>query len=162
MWLTPQVVGTPPFQYSWLLDPPAEGSCTDCAELLLRPLDTTLVRLTVTDASGCTATARTVVPVEKDYRVFVPNAFSPNDDGFNDRFLPFGKQGTEVVRLQVFDRWGELVYDVREVPAGDYPSGWDGTFHGRPMPAGVYVWRALFRFLDGYEVEQSGDLLLLR
>jgi gliding motility-associated-like protein len=63
---------------------------------------------------------------------FIPNAFTPNGDGNNDLFFVQTQAGANVLMFQVFDRWGEMVHDEL------FP--WDGTYHGKPCPPGVYVY----------------------
>jgi gliding motility-associated-like protein len=67
--------------------------------------------------------------------VYVPNVFSPNDDGRNDRFQPSSSCLFLQYRLTVFDRWGNQVFHT-ENPE----TGWDGRFRGRELPPGVFVW----------------------
>ncbi|MEM1215083.1 MAG: gliding motility-associated C-terminal domain-containing protein [Bacteroidota bacterium] len=89
--------------------------------------------------------------------VYLPNVFSPNRDGVNDRLFP---QGTDfqALRLQIFDRWGQLVYtDTSDAPA------WNGQIRGRVAPAGVYV--AVFEFVNlknDQTVTQTQDVVLVR
>jgi len=91
-------------------------------------------------------------------RVFVPNVFSPNEDGENDVWEIFGQPGVTPVNCQIFDRWGNLCYATHSavMPA------WDGMLKGKVLPGGVYVWQ--FRFLnpEGKEEMLAGDLLLVR
>ncbi|MFM9946380.1 MAG: PKD domain-containing protein [Saprospiraceae bacterium] len=93
---------------------------------------------------------------------YVPNAFSPNQDGINDQFeiLP----GTHVTvmkfKLMIFDRWGNFVFS-----ASDISNGWDGQFLGRPASMGVYVWSLEATVLvcgEQQRIERKGDVVLLR
>ncbi len=94
---------------------------------------------------------------------FLPNAFSPNDDGLNDYFKPICA-GLNNYIFEIYNRWGELVYS-------DSPDskGWDGTFRGRPAEAGAYAYRlsaiGLLRSpttSDARVVERKGTLFLVR
>ncbi len=88
--------------------------------------------------------------------IFIPNAFTPNNDGRNDVFRIFGHTIRET-SLQIFNRWGELVY------SGDgFKDGWDGTYKGKPLNIGVYVYRAFITKNSGYTVTLQGDLTLFR
>lgn len=91
-------------------------------------------------------------------RVFVPNAFSPNDDGENDHWEIQPQQGVTVLRCQVFDRWGNLCYATKP---GESPR-WDGVWKGKNLPSGVFFWQISLLNLEGREEFLSGDLLLLR
>ena len=108
---------------------------------------------------GCTDTGTvsyTVLP--PDYRVFIPNAFSPNGDGINDRFMPrFAMQRTYTGRLQVFDRWGKSVY--HSTGTAIY---WDGkSRNGSLADAGVYHYRVEVIFTDGQKQYFTGEVTLL-
>lgn len=111
-------------------------------------------------------TARDTILVEFrpcESELFVPNIFSPNFDGINDQAGVMGQAGVGVVEVfQVFDRWGNLVYEEKGTPLGPDLRGWDGTYAGRPMPAGVYVYRLEVRFINGEVRSKKGDILLLR
>jgi gliding motility-associated-like protein len=109
---------------------------------------------------GCTDTGTvsfTVPP--SDYLVFIPNAFSPNGDGINDRFEPgFSMKRTYTSRLQLFDRWGKAVY--HSTGAHIY---WDGTnVDGTAANAGMYHYRIELRFADGEKRYYKGDITLIR
>lgn len=78
-------------------------------------------------------------------RVFIPNTFTPNNDGTNDFFLPLS-YGINTVEFQIFDRWGEVVFATAE-----HGKGWDGFFGGKPVADGVYNYRFTFKpHVDSY------------
>ncbi|NCP45110.1 MAG: gliding motility-associated C-terminal domain-containing protein, partial [Flavobacteriales bacterium] len=68
---------------------------------------------------------------------YIPNSFTPNDDGTNDVFRAYG-EGIDLsnFKMYVFDRWGEKIFET-----DDITDGWDGTYRGSPVANGVYVWR---------------------
>ena len=70
-------------------------------------------------------------------RVYVPNAFSPNNDGVNDCFRGYVEPGLEVLsyELKIFDRWGDLIFETTKIE-----DCWNGTFRGKKMDPGVFVW----------------------
>jgi gliding motility-associated-like protein len=84
--------------------------------------------------------------------LFVPNVFSPNEDGRNDVFKPRGTNLFEY-NLRIYDRWGNLVFE-----ADNIEDGWDGTFNGKPMNSGVFV----YYILSAGEVVSKGNVTLLR
>jgi gliding motility-associated-like protein len=130
----------------------------------VKPYDDITYKLTVFDANGCEGFDEVVVELERNRNVFVPNVFSPNGDDKNDFFLPF--TGLGVVRvnyMRVFDRWGELIYSLQNLPAGqDTNIGWDGTFRGKKAESGVYVYLMEVVFEDGQVLLYRGDVNLLR
>lgn len=89
---------------------------------------------------------------------FVPNAFSPNEDGENDRFEPI-LNAAELIRFEVYSRWGELLHEARS----DEDLAWDGTdAKGNKVPLGMYVWKLKMQLESGQRVEESGMLTLIR
>ena len=159
--LRPQVNQTVGLTYDWS---PAEFlSCADCEEPIATPLHSELFTLTVTDPFGCTASADIYLEVIKRRKVFVPNAFSPNGDGINDQFVPFGGSDVRIIHdFKVFDRQGNMVFFAQGFQPEDYNNAWDGSFKGKTMQAGVFVWFAEIEFIDGEKDLFSGDVTLIR
>ncbi|MBK6949767.1 MAG: gliding motility-associated C-terminal domain-containing protein [Haliscomenobacter sp.] len=126
----------------------------------VRPLRTTTYRVELADTSGCVVSDELTIIVENQQRVFAPSAFSPNEDGQNDRFVLFsGPEVREIINLQIFNRWGALVY---EAPIVQETGGWDGTFKGQAAPTGIYLFVAEIRLTNGDTQRISGDFLLMR
>ncbi|RMG92672.1 MAG: gliding motility-associated C-terminal domain-containing protein, partial [Chloroflexi bacterium] len=98
--------------------------------------------VTVTDTAGCTATDSIILIHRCPYRLFIPNAFSPNDDGINDVFKIYGKDLLKA-RLSIYNRWGEKCFET-----DDISEGWDGRINGKIAEPGVYVWQLYF---EGYD-----------
>jgi len=127
------------------------------------PQATSLVNLTVVDINGCTASDQIRVIVEKVRDVYVPNIFSPNDDGRNDVFyIQSGDQVVEIESFSVYTRWGEPVYEAFNIRANDPTQGWDGTYRGELMNSAVFVWYAEIRYNDGQTAIIKGDVVLMR
>ena len=85
--------------------------------------------------------------------IHVPNAFTPNEDGDNDVFLPILAGPVDAYQLDIFDRWGERIHTTTDPGAG-----WDGSSQGTPAQDGVYVWKLRHRVL-GPEGVNSQELL---
>lgn len=153
----------PPIQYIWNAADSLWLSCLDCPDPFVDNLEfAQWFEVQVVDSMGCSATSRILVTVEKLRKVFVPTGFSPNGDGTNDLLLAHGQQTTRVVNFQVFDRWGELLYEAGGFQLNDPNTGWDGTFRGQPMNAGVYVWVLEVEYSDGMHEIYRGSTSLLR
>lgn len=110
--------------------------------------------------------AGAVTAIQSGELVF-PNAFSPGNNGpgdgiydpnslENDIFHPMST-GVEKYKLQVFNRWGELIFETEDIN-----KGWDGYYRGIAAKQDVYVWKAFARFVTGDEKKMTGDLTLLR
>jgi len=137
--------------------------CPECMSVSLRPNFTDTYSVMVTNQNGCSASAELTVLVDRRPAVFIPNAFSPNNDGFNDRLLVFaGKQVSYVRSFQIFDRWGEVVYEVYQFPPNDPAYGWDGNHRGQLLQAAVFVYVAEVETIDGEVHLLKGDVTLVR
>ena len=130
----------------------------------VRPLDGLDYTLTAFDQNGCQATASIFVDVDKNRNIFVPNAFYPGSSRGNDRFRVFAGPGVQsIVQMQVWDRWGELVFQEGPQEPSSFPSyGWDGKFRGEEMNTGVYVYIITVLFEDGLILNYRGSVTLLR
>lgn len=115
------------------------------------------------DELGCSDTLSTVIAAA-NCPVYVPNVFSPNRDGVNDFFFPqaAADAGIEIVRFQIFDRWGGALFEQGTGPIGDVRFRWDGRRAGEPLPQGVYVYFLELRYAEGETLQLSGDVTLLR
>jgi gliding motility-associated-like protein len=144
--------------YQWI--PAINVTCDTCKQTELYPYQTRWYTVVVTDNAGCTATDSVLINVNPLRPLFIPNAFSPNADGLNDGFRAYANDVVAVVRrFSIYDRWGELVYDAQQVPIS---TSWDGTFNGRPMNTGVFVYLMEIEFVDGFRSIYSGDVNLIR
>lgn len=112
------------------------------------------VNLIATNQFGCKDTAVKVITIISDFQL--PNIFTPNGDGTNDEFLPF-TEGVTDYHLMIFDRWGELIFESRDVKVG-----WDGNFNGKPCQQDAYVWKAQVKFFDGRDLNKTGSITILR
>jgi gliding motility-associated-like protein len=150
---------------TYLWTPSKALSCTDCPNPFANPKMTTKYNIKVTDIYGCEASRDVTVIVVCDGRnYFIPNTFSPNGDGVNDIFGPRGKGIARINDMQIFNRWGQLVFEKKNFVANDGTSagGWDGTFKGKPAPADVYVYTIEFVCENGAIIPYTGNVALIR
>ncbi len=142
--------------FSWV---PATGlSCTDCPNPTASPTQTTTYTLLLADGPSCQQEVAVEVVINDNWQVYLPTAFSPNDDGLNDTLLPFRGRGVaEVTYFEIFDRWGNLVWATR----GD-TTGWNGEINGRKAQEGVYVVSVGLVLFNGSQVPLAGQVTLLR
>lgn len=114
------------------------------------------ISLMTFDELGCVSTASIEVEVLASYKIMIPNAFTPNGDGLNDTFIP-KMRGIEEFEMHIFNKWGELVYSCfnRE------DEGWDGKLKGTLSPNGNYVYKIVFRTMDGERGTQTGVFTLV-
>ncbi|NUQ23548.1 MAG: gliding motility-associated C-terminal domain-containing protein [Saprospiraceae bacterium] len=127
------------------------------------PILTTTYTLTASDENGCQAEDAITIFIDKKRRVYVPNAFSPDDDGINDYITVYADTDVVAVKsFRIFDRWGNLLFFNGPFQPNIESYGWDGEFKGKPMNAGVYVYFAEIEFADGQVETFKGDVSLLR
>ncbi len=161
MWVRMPVNAPQNPQVSW--SPSINLSCDTCYQTTAQPFQTTLYTVTIVGDDGCPSRADVLITLDGRREIFVPNAFTPNGDGTNDVFMVYGRPGlARINRMMVFDRWGELVFEVDDAPI-NYPGhGWDGTFKGKPMNVGVFAYVIEVTYLDGTTEILKGDITLMR
>ena len=138
--------------------------CPRCWDIDVQPIQkyaTYILR--AQDSLNCAISDTLEVRVQNLKRVFIPNAFSPNDDDINDFFAVFGaKEVTKITVFKIFDRWGELVFEKQNIEPNAERMGWDGSFRGMRLSPAVYVYYAVVEFLNGDRVVYAGDVGLVR
>lgn len=140
-------------------------TCLDpqCLTIRITPPNTMVVSATALAGTGCSDddAMKIIVRVFRD--VYVPNIFSPNGDGINDLFLPMtGRRVTNINYMQVFDRWGNRMFESRNFQTGDLTAGWDGTFRGRDVGEGVFVYKVEVVYDNGDVELIDGTVTLVR
>lgn len=118
------------------------------------------VYLVATSSDGCTDTTFKTVHVGEDLIYYVPNAFSPDGDEFNNVFKPVLTAGFDVnsYHLQIFNRWGELIFESM-----NYEQGWDGTYHDKKLLDGTYIWKIKVKNKSNdMKTELDGHVTLLK
>jgi gliding motility-associated-like protein len=116
-----------------------------------------LYTIKITTASGCMTVDTQAVKTVKEAQIYVPTAFSPNDDGLNDYLRPIFMGIKEVHYFRVFNRWGQLLYERKaELP------GWDGKISGMPQPSQVVVWMIEGVSVDNRVITRKGTSTLVR
>ncbi len=127
------------------------------------PTRTTTYFLVITDENGCTATDQVTIFVSNERKVYIPNIFSPNGDGSNDFFfVQADRKVTAIPLVQIFDRWGNMVYSTTEMRINEESTGWDGNSNGTPLNPATFVYRIVVEFTDGKSETIIGSIDLLR
>jgi len=126
------------------------------------PARTTTYTVEVLDSLGCISEEQMTVFVEN--QLFIPNLFTPNNDGQNDFFKIYGT-GIKEIEFKVFTRGGKLLYSTNSLEEA-YGEGWDGKNNGNPVGSGVYVWSIKGEYFDerplSFKGQQSGLINLMR
>jgi gliding motility-associated-like protein len=143
---------------SYLWYPMTGLSCDTCPNVSISPSATARYCVIAKTIRGCTDTA--CVNVKVDYacgEVFVPNFFSPNADGSNDKLCVYSKC-IRSIDFSIFDRWGERVFQT----ADPNEMCWDGSYKGEPMNSAVFVYYLKATLVTGDVITQKGNISLVR
>lgn len=141
--------GTSPYTYKW-----SSGDST----AKVSGLSVGSYWVTVSDANNCSISDSVILEKETcPTEVYFPTAFSPNGDGENDLFKATSFADVKKFQMQVYNRWGELVFVSTNIH-----SGWDGVYQGIQQPLSVYVWYSEYVLSDGSKHVRSGNVTLVR
>ena len=120
------------------------------------PIDNAVYTLTAHSTVGCgSATSSVKIKVYKN--VFIPNAFTPNDDGKNDKFRIIAADNYKQFKLLIFNKGGRIIYSTTNIM-----DGWDGRFKGELQPTGSYVYYVEIRTASNKKISKKGTIMLLR
>jgi gliding motility-associated-like protein len=143
----------------WFSDNLKQVFCNDCSSIKFGLEGNTEVVLVATTQEGCVDSDTLKVSAESQ-NLYFPNIFAPNSNSDNALFViqaPDDEQ-FNIELLEIFDRWGNLVFLKRNFSPNDNSVAWDGTSNGINCPAGVYIWHAKGRNSINY----TGDVTLMR
>ena len=138
--------------YKWIFGDEGESSYINPSHVYANP-GTYSVTLITNPGNNCADTLKQEIPVDiYDGNLFVANAFSPNGDGLNDEFIIHSLNDCEYFNMQIFNRWGQLVFQSE-----GHELKWNGKYKSSLAPAGVYVY-----VLKTHRTEKTGQVSLLR
>jgi gliding motility-associated-like protein len=141
--------------YSW--SPPTGLSCTNCSNPIAKPTATTDYCVVVTDSNGCTDSACIIIQVEIPCdELFVPSAFSPNNDGHNELVCLRGNC-IQTFYFAIYNRWGEKVFETN-----DQQMCWDGTYKGKLENTAVFAYTLDAMLVSGEKISRKGTISLIR
>jgi len=147
----------------WMWSDTSGLACYTCPETVLLPLVSNQYTLSITDANGCTGSDSMYVDVKRISLVYMPNVFLPESSGMNAYFTPsFGPAITRVRYLRVFDRWGNLLYQVENAAPDGTDVAWDGRSRGDYVLPGVYAWMMELELVDDTVEKYRGDVTVIR
>lgn len=147
--------------WRWL---PSLGlSCNNCAEPVLTAFRDMTFRAIAFNPGGCSTESTLKLTVTcNDDNVYIPNTFSPNNDGANDVFFPRGKGIATARSLKIFNRWGGVVFQKNNFTINDHSAGWNGLYNNQPAPADVYVYQLEVICQNNQILFYKGNLSLVR
>jgi gliding motility-associated-like protein len=145
-------------KYQWIPSTNLSSSViSNPVAIYTQPSDGIRYRVLVSDQAGCVDSASVTVRVFKTGpRIFVPSAFTPDNNGRNDRLRPIAVGMKQLTDFIIYNRWGQKVFSSVD------GSGWDGMLGGRPQGADTYVWTARAIDFNGAVYSEKGIFILLR
>lgn len=158
--ITPQYQLTPQSLVWQPQAPCADSACVDNCIQLTTP---STFKLIATDVSGCVLQDEIHIRISNKNRVYAANVFSPDARWPNNRFsLNCDRAVVNIKRFFIADRWGDLVFDRYDVPPNSPDDGWDGTYMGKLMDPGTYIFGAELERFDGTTFFEKGGFSLVR
>jgi gliding motility-associated-like protein len=151
------------FDFVWTSTETIE--CETCPSFNYQPLSYTELYLNITEKTNdCTAEGIAKIRVREEDYIFVPNVFSPNNDGNNDLLSVYAKSNAiqSISSFHVFNRWGEEVYQLNNFQPNTLGRGWDGNIFGKSAPVGVYIYTLEALYINGKRRRVSGEVTLVR
>jgi gliding motility-associated-like protein len=155
-------VGSPDVtSYNW--SPSIGLSCTDCPDPIVTAGDNITYTVRVKNVSGCTAQDQVKISVTcNEANIFVPNTFTPNGDGMNDVFYIRGNGIFAVQSMRIFNRWGEMVFEKKNITANNPSDGWNGMYKGVLTSTDTYVYQLEVLCTNSKVLKYNGTISLIR
>lgn len=147
--------------YNWM--PATNLSCTDCPSPYANPKFSTKYTVQIEDTYGCKNSGNvTVVVLCNNQNFFIPNTFSPNGDGRNEKFYPKGTGLFRIKSMRIFNRWGEVVFEKKDFAPNDPSAGWNGMYNGKPASPDAYIYTMEILCDNNTVIPVKGNVTLLR
>jgi gliding motility-associated-like protein len=138
-------------------------NCATCLTQIVAPLMTTGYAIEVITHEGCIDRDSMNVTVLAGSDFYIPNIFSPNDDGANDHFIFYvGNEIERISMVAIYDRWGGVMFLMEDRLPDDPQLFWDGRSNGVPCTPGVYVYRIAAVLTNRESIIKTGSLTLVR
>lgn len=150
MYLNAQGTGT----LTWIFG--QEVYCSVCPNTQIFPKTSGCYQIQAVNEYDCKATDEVCVEVTTLHNMYIPNIFTPNEDGKNDLFTVYGTGFTKI-EVSIFDRWGAKLYTFTDIN-----KGWDGTYKGVLVKEDTYVYKVNYTSLDGKKHTKTGHVTLMK
>jgi gliding motility-associated-like protein len=129
--------------------------CKECPQTQIQPKRDGCYVAEAINQYGCKVTDQVCISITNNWGMFVPNSFTPNGDGLNDKFLVYANSILSY-KMEIFDRWGKLLFTSNNID-----NGWDGTYKNIPCSLGVYNYKLIFKGVDGVVREKLGSITMM-
>lgn len=148
--------------YFW--QPHNISNCSrNCDSLIIYPVYTGHIVLTALNEKSCIAVDTVFIEVIENRDVLIPNIITPNGDGFNDFFAIKSKLNNlnQVSILKIYNRWGDLVYESKNINKENFDKIWTAESEGKKLPAGVYFYKMTLQYVDSKSQNFQGSLNII-
>lgn len=137
---------------------PEPSQCieTNCSEIYVIPNQATLYIVDGVDGNGCHNYDTVLVDISGYMDVFVPNIFSPNNDGYNDYLVVYGPRLFDY-QMEIFDRWGKLIYRT-----DSQKESWDGKFNGNDLAPQTFIYMINGETVLGEKIKRTGNVTIVK
>ncbi len=140
--------------YSWI--PSSIYDCPSCAQTVVSPLVPTNAIVQYFSPDGCAIKDTVAIRINFLDVIDVPNSFSPDDNGINDKVYVKGP-GIETMTFRIFDRYGRKIFET-----SNQEEGWDGTFNGKKLPPATFAWTVEYSLVGGLTDVKAGTITLIK
>jgi gliding motility-associated-like protein len=140
-----------------------ESLCNGCTVITDTPFESTFYKVYAETIDGCRSNNLIKILVNRNLDFYAGNVFAPDLDGINDLFIPqFGPSIRAAGNFQIYDRWGSLVFELKNIDTNISNKGWDGRTDGKKVIPGVYLYAIELEYIDGRKEVVTGDVTVLR
>ena len=149
---------------AWYIEGTLICSGVDCNPILLTEFDSELVNICIEGYffGACQVSQCIELKIEEPASIFIPNIISLNDDGVNGNWIIGSNQDLEIVKVEVFDRWGNKVFEDKNVVVNGSHTLWDGKYNGESVVSGVYIYSIEFLDEFGQNQHMVDDITIIR
>lgn len=128
------------------------------------PINDIIYQVILTDENGCTAINEVSIKVNNpEENIYLGNAFNPNSGLGNNIFYVQSNASVEnVIKFQIFNRWGAPIFEAANFPPNDITYGWDGDSDGKQVDVGVYIYVIEYQTIDGKIKKKMGDVTMMK
>lgn len=142
--------------------PQGVSACVQCQQIEFTASQDEWIYTQAVDERGCESRDSIFIRIRAASKIFAPNAISNNGDNINDNFYLIGDDNIVIELMEIYDRWGELLFSTTNIAPNHPESGWDGTFNSQKMNPGVYIYHARLKLPNGESRVIKGDFTLIR
>lgn len=146
----------------WYWLPSTYLSCSNCESPVAAPRENMQYVVVGATQFGCKASDTLNIKLVCSEGLFVPNAFTPNNDGKNDLFNLKGKGIKQIKHFQIFSRWGDIIFEKSNFQIGDQSAAWDGKVRGSLVESGTYVYFVEAECDSGEIFTRKGTVVIIR